>query len=147
MAKGRTFQELQRWIGRGTTLMGVALAQCLQASGTQAADLDNCFQSNDLVVIIESCSLLIGEQVPNWQRAMAFDNRASAFFRSGELKRAEEDYTRALELDPRYPKAYYNRGTLRQKRGDLQGALNDLSQAIMLDSRYLEAYNNRGQVY
>jgi tetratricopeptide (TPR) repeat protein len=54
------------------------------------------------------------------------------------------DYTRAIELDPTYAKAYNNRGVAKKRLQDYRGAIVDYTKAIELDSKLSEAYNNRG---
>ncbi|MBK8539507.1 MAG: tetratricopeptide repeat protein [Ardenticatenia bacterium] len=44
-----------------------------------------------------------------------------------------EDYSRAIELDPKYACAYCNRGDAYAKLGEYQRALKDYSRAIELD--------------
>ncbi len=47
----------------------------------------------------------------------------------GELDKAIEAYTRAIEMDSRFPDAYYNRGIVHLMQGRTQEGLSDLSQA------------------
>ena len=51
-----------------------------------------------------------------------------------DFKGAEEEFTRAIELDPTIAAAWYNRGNVRIDLGKLPGALDDLGQAARLDS-------------
>lgn len=62
----------------------------------------------------------------------------------GDLDGAIADYTKAIEIDPRYARAYDNRGSARAKKGDPDGAIADYSKAIELDPRYPLAYIGRG---
>jgi tetratricopeptide (TPR) repeat protein len=57
------------------------------------------------------------------------------------------DYTEALRLDPRNPRAFNSRGFAYIKLKDYLAAIEDFDQAIDLDSEYGVAYNNRGFVY
>lgn len=54
------------------------------------------------------------------------------------------DYTKAIDLDPRYSAAFNNRGICRESQQDLDGAIADYTRAIELDPRFAEAFNNRG---
>jgi tetratricopeptide (TPR) repeat protein len=63
---------------------------------------------------------------------------------NGDLDGAISDYTKAIEINPRYAEAYGNRGLARKTKGDLVGAIADYDKAITLNSRLKEAYNNRG---
>ncbi len=52
------------------------------------------------------------------------------------LKRAEEAYTRAIELDETYALAYFFRAGVKRKLGDEAGADEDLKRACELDESY-----------
>jgi tetratricopeptide (TPR) repeat protein len=62
----------------------------------------------------------------------------------GDLEGAIADFTKAIEVDPRYANAYYNRGIARQAKGDHDGAIVDYTKAIEIDPRDAKAYYNRG---
>jgi tetratricopeptide (TPR) repeat protein len=87
-----------------------------------------------------------------WSRAvavdsdnyLAFNNRGAARLDAGDLSGALADFTRALEIHPRYEEAYNNRGNVRLKTGHPRAAIEDYERAIDLDSTYAEAYLNRG---
>ena len=53
-------------------------------------------------------------------------------------------YSRAIELDPDFPFAYYNRGIVYTKMGEYRKAADDFSNAIRSMSNFPEAYFNRG---
>jgi len=57
------------------------------------------------------------------------------------------DYTRAIELDSNYAKAYLNRGVVRAAEGDRAGAIADYSRAIELDPNYASPYYNTACAY
>jgi tetratricopeptide (TPR) repeat protein len=65
----------------------------------------------------------------------------------GEYDKAMSDYNKALEINPRYAKAYYNRGFLYRKMGEYDKAISDYTKAIEIDSKYSLAYYNRGNAY
>ena len=56
---------------------------------------------------------------------------------------AISDYTKAIELDPNYAKAYTNRGVSKQKTKDYNGAISDFNKAIELDPNDAKTYYNR----
>lgn len=61
--------------------------------------------------------------------------------------KAEEDYSKALELNPSYPDAYLRRGTLRYKIiKKYKEAEADFDKAVELDPDCAEAYLHRGIV-
>ena len=67
--------------------------------------------------------------------------------KKGQLDQAISDYTQALEINPKYDKAYYNLGITFAKKGLLDQAISNYNQAIEINPRLAEAYNNRGVTY
>jgi len=79
------------------------------------------------------------------------DNISSLYFTRGNIKSdmqdypgAIENYSRAIELDPKYANAYNNRGIAKSDMQDYPGAISDYSRAIELVPKNANAYNNRG---
>jgi len=73
------------------------------------------------------------------------------FFTRGNFKmidhayeQAIDEYTKALEINPYYAKAYNNRGIARRNIRDYSGAIDDFNHAVEINPKYEEAYNNRG---
>lgn len=69
--------------------------------------------------------------------------------RNGDKQGAIADYTKVIELDPKYTLAYYNRGILRSEFNDKKGAIDDYTQAIQINNNWGDrepayAYYNRG---
>ena len=65
---------------------------------------------------------------------------------SGNLRGAIADWTKAIEIDPRYALAYYNRGVSKYNLKDYRGAISDYTKAIEYNPNYAYAYANRGIV-
>ena len=63
----------------------------------------------------------------------------------GEMDRAIERYSRAIELYPSNAAFYNNRGIACSKNGAFGSAIKDYNKAIELKPNYAVAYNNRGQ--
>ncbi len=63
------------------------------------------------------------------------------------LEQAVADYTRAIELDPRYAKAYNNRGNTYAALGEKERALDDYDVALELEPDLTLAYFNRGLLH
>ncbi|MDG1702552.1 MAG: tetratricopeptide repeat protein [Opitutae bacterium] len=78
------------------------------------------------------------------KQAEALLNKGNEAYQKKDYKKAIDLYTQAIELDPKYVKAYIYRGILRGELGDHQGAIKDLAQAIHLDSKSVKAYIYRG---
>eukprot|EP00300_Choanocystis_sp_HF-7_P017259 c19677_g1_i1.p1 GENE.c19677_g1_i1~~c19677_g1_i1.p1 ORF type:complete len:293 (+),score=89.22 c19677_g1_i1:43-921(+) len=64
--------------------------------------------------------------------ASLFTNRAAAYLKTDNCLGAEQDCSRAIELDPKNPKAFNRRGQARQALGDLDGAIEDFQIALQL---------------
>jgi len=60
----------------------------------------------------------------------AYCGRASALWYSGQLQKAIDDYSRAIDLMPANVLALSSRGQIRAELGDHEGALKDLEQAL-----------------
>src|SRR5437763_8310728 len=79
---------------------------------------------------------------PNLKEANAYSNRGIAKQAQGDLSGAIADYTRAIELDPKYTKAYTNRGIAKEDKGDMDGAMADYTRAIELNQKHTHAYKH-----
>jgi tetratricopeptide (TPR) repeat protein len=62
----------------------------------------------------------------------------------GDFDGAIADYSRAIELDPRYALAWGSRGAARAKKEDWDGAIADYTRAIELDPTLASAWGCRG---
>ena len=62
--------------------------------------------------------------------AIALNNRAWAYFKSGRPAMGREDVERSLELDPSSPHTYDTRAHIRQWTGQPAGALSDYDRAM-----------------
>ncbi len=60
---------------------------------------------------------------------------------------ALENYTEAIELDPKNEKAYHSRGHIHYEMESFEKAIADYDKAIKPNPGYALAYNNRGIVF
>jgi tetratricopeptide (TPR) repeat protein len=67
--------------------------------------------------------------------ASAQTNLAYALWESGRTEEALHHAERAVELDPRFPQAWYNRGFFLRERGLLDEAVNAFDNAVRLGMR------------
>jgi tetratricopeptide (TPR) repeat protein len=81
------------------------------------------------------------------QSFVDYYNRGSVLLRSGDIQGALQDFTKAIQLNPRDSDAYFNRGFARYRLKDYEGAIQDASQAIQLNSENIEAYLVRSLAY
>jgi len=61
--------------------------------------------------------------------------------------KAIEDYSQAIQINPKLAEAHNSRGIAYEKKGGYDKAIEDYSQAIQINSKYYDAYNNRGMAY
>src|SRR5690242_15427153 len=86
-------------------------------------------------------SLLLGQE-----RAVDFYRRACGEEQRNELENALADYTRTIELAPKYADAYIGRGNVQARKGGLDDALADYNHAIEINPQSTLAYINRARV-
>ena len=65
----------------------------------------------------------------------------------GQLDRAIESYSDAIDIYPRHASAYNNRGNAYVDKGEVDNAIRDFTEAIKLKSDVAEVYHNRGRAY
>jgi tetratricopeptide (TPR) repeat protein len=63
-----------------------------------------------------------------------------------EKREAVAQFSRAVDLNPRYVIAYFMRASAKDRLNDPQGALGDYNKAISLNPKFALAYNNRGNL-
>jgi Tfp pilus assembly protein PilF len=83
----------------------------------------------------------------NNQDAIGHYNRGVDYIQQEKYDLALAEFTKAINIDPRYAEAYLNRGFLYEQQEKPDLALSDYNQAININPRLAEAYNNRGFLY
>ena len=81
------------------------------------------------------------------QSAVDYVQSGNAAYTKGKYDQAILDYTKAIDIDPEFAKAYDNRGAAYAQEGNLSGAISDFTMAIANSPNDAEAYNNRGHAY
>ncbi len=69
---------------------------------------------------------------------IVYNNRGNAWDGKGDYDRAIADYTKAIEIDPKYANAYYSRGIAWGKKGNSDRAIADYTKAIEIDPKYAD---------
>jgi len=95
------------------------------------------------------------DRVAHWRKqvedaprsAAAHFNLALAHTEKGRLNPAEQEYRRALELDPDMVQAWVNLGGVLLMKWDFQGCLEANREAINLEDDLLLAHFNMGQAH
>jgi len=76
--------------------------------------------------------------------ADAFNRRANTKCRMNNIKGAFEDYSAAININPKFSLAYLNRGQLKYDLKDYQSAIDDYTTAIKIKPDFAIAYYYRG---
>jgi len=122
---------VERWELQSSLGKHRAIAQCLRFAFAAA------------VVLLLAC-LAAAPPVLAQSSASDWFNNGLAKGKKGDLDGAIVDFSRAIEIDPKYANAYFNRGVAKGKKGDLDGAIADYSRSIELDPKYANAHFSRG---
>jgi tetratricopeptide (TPR) repeat protein len=83
----------------------------------------------------------------NNQDAIGHYNRGVGYIQQEKYDLALAEFTKAININPRYADAYNNRGNLYQQQGKPDLALSDYNKAININPRDAMAYLNRGILY
>ena len=81
------------------------------------------------------------------ESSLGYYSRAKIYEGKGDSQKAVADYTKAVELNPRFAEAYSNRGLLFQKQGIIDLAHQDFTKAITIDPLDGIYYFNRANIY
>ncbi len=73
----------------------------------------------------------------------SYNNRGSDRVEIRDFAGAIEDYTQAIQLNPKHIFAFNNRGNVKSDTGDYDGAIEDYNEALRLDPKFAGAYSNR----
>lgn len=77
---------------------------------------------------------------------IAYNNRGAYKQGNGDFQGALEDYSKAIELNPKYEDAYSNRAIMQFHFGNLVAAYQDINKAIALYQGRPQFYNNRAGI-
>ncbi|MFM7477122.1 MAG: tetratricopeptide repeat protein, partial [Microcystis aeruginosa] len=83
----------------------------------------------------------------NNQDAIGHYNRGVDYIQQEKYDLALAEFTKAINIDPRYAEAYLNRGFLYEQQEKPDLALSDYNQAININPRLALAYLGRGILY
>lgn len=83
----------------------------------------------------------------NETAAEAYYNGGIAYYEEGQNDLAISDWSKAIEINPKFAEAYYNRGLAYYLKGEPVLAISDFNKAIEANPDYAEAYHNRGCTY
>jgi tetratricopeptide (TPR) repeat protein len=83
----------------------------------------------------------------NDKNADAYYNRGWLYEYKGDMPRAVQDYSKAIELDKKMKDAYYNRALALARMKKFEEALKDLSEAVKMEPASTDAICNRGSIH
>lgn len=78
---------------------------------------------------------------------LALMARGSVYLKRGKTDRSIDDFSRVIDKDANYAKAYHLRGLAREMDGDNDEALHDFNKAIDIDAEYGAAYYSRATLF
>lgn len=79
------------------------------------------------------------------QTAQEFYFRGTHYSQNKEYRKAVDDYTKAIELNPKFIDAYLKRCEMRHKLGDNQGVLDDCYQVATINPQVAKAHYYQGR--
>ncbi|MGH6826052.1 caspase family protein [Methyloceanibacter sp.] len=94
-----------------------------------------------------ACTRLIKANKKGTNLGPAYNNRALAYSKQGDLPRAMADYEQAVRLDPTNATIHNNFGVAYNAQHDFDRAITEYNKAIALDPKYADAFSNRGDAY
>jgi tetratricopeptide (TPR) repeat protein len=106
----------------------------------KALRIDSLF--NPAWLSLEIIEDVIEQKIKN-ETAIHFFKGIS-YANNGQHDLAIREFNMAIDIDPKYAKAYNNRGGLYNNKGQHDLAINDYNKAIEIDPEFADAYNNRG---
>lgn len=104
-------------------------------------------KTKHLITIIALIGTIIGVGVHGCKKAEDYYNRGDARFKKGETDRAISDFTRAIEMNPKFAMAHFYRGRAYLSKRELDQSVSDLNKAIEIDPGFAVAYSERAMVY
>lgn len=144
----------------------VALKKSLAVKTKQKASVNNLFLFFTILVLVSAISGLkmygISTQpdsqcfishtpvsVPpqNLKTAKDFLLQGDYEYEKGSCDKAVQNYTKAININPKYAEAYNNRGYTYMRIRNFENAIYDLNKAIELRPNYINALTNRGDIY
>jgi tetratricopeptide (TPR) repeat protein len=120
-----------------------ALNKELEEKEKKLKSLEEKYENRDEAEISED----LLDEAKKRSEAVKWFNKAYYAAESGNIQQSIELYTKAIELDLNYAKAYNNRGNSWAKLGEYEKAIVDHTKAIELDPNYAKVYYNRGISY
>lgn len=95
------------------------------------------------VLAVGAAALALAGCPPRLEEGERLIKDGNEYFKAKSYQRADDAYSRALELRPGEVGVWANRGNTRKMMGDVEGALADYEAALALDPGFAQAWANR----
>jgi tetratricopeptide (TPR) repeat protein len=153
-AKRKQELESDEFAGFILGKLGATLEQTSEAINLLASNKDDTYSTHPtktkrLNAIKIGFNKALGKEKVVYEEKTNLNTAEEYFYRA--LKKRDKDYygaisdyTKAIELNPNFAKAYYNRGLSKSYLKDYSRAISDYNKAIELNPNYVDSYNNRG---
>jgi tetratricopeptide (TPR) repeat protein len=138
---------------RGETAIEMACGKLIDSAGNNPADL---FNAHATAGVAYRDSGLEDHAISEYNEAIAIDPnnaivrvlRGQAFNKAhAHLRESVGDFSKAIEIDPKFVSAYIGRGSARHALNENDEALRDLAMAIALDPTSVASYLTRAFLY
>ena len=73
---------------------------------------------------------IMAQDAANTNQAYEYFNEAIGYFKARDFKKAVVYYSKAIDVNPEYTKAYYNRGSAKLNVKDYEGAIRDFDRVL-----------------
>ncbi len=105
-------------------------------------DINGCEYSDDPQTTVSACARWLDHHPndPPHDRAVEYYNRGNGYLKLKQWSSAIADYSKALEVDPKYQRPYTNRAFAYLSNGDAEHAAPDADKAIKIDPNKTFAY-------
>ncbi len=101
--------------------------------------------SNNLKLWSDAIAKIHDEKLLGVERS--YNNRGFAYSEAGQFLQAQQDFRKAIALNPDYVEGYFNIGVTNFKQNRFAEALEDYNKAIEVNPNYSSAYLNRGVIF
>jgi len=78
--------------------------------------------------------------------SIVHNHRGMVYFVLSDYEKAEYDFSKAIEFNSKYERAFNNRGLALRMLGNMDKALEDFQQAVKLDARQIDSYVGLAQI-
>jgi len=99
------------------------------------------------VGLVALVGTIIGVGVYGCKKSEDYYNRGDAHFKKGETDLAISDFTKAIEMNPRFANAYYYRGLAYLRKREYDQVISDYTEAIEINPGLAVAYAERAFTY